>query len=177
MKDVYNTNGPAYYVGYTTNAPVTLTHTGAPQQSGIAFNAATITTTLSAVPSTQEKFYLRYRSGTNDLSTGTSQVLGTVSGTTVTFSLTGLSGSTIYYYYVLSTTHGTYTTLSEVDKSLSILNYADNSGSNFSFTTLLPKDVTTKNIAKMVQAGMLCCVALGMVLSPFFDIGTSSIFI
>ncbi|WP_407521112.1 HYR domain-containing protein [Lacibacter sp. MH-610] len=143
MKDVYNTNGPAFYVGFTTNDPVTLTHNTATQQPTIGSGSATITATLSTTPSTQEKFYLRYRATTNDLSTSTSQVLGTVSGTTVTFNLSGLSSSTTYYYYVLSTTNNSYTSLSEVDKSLCILNFADNAGSNYSFTTAVQQYTIT----------------------------------
>jgi hypothetical protein len=143
MKDVYNTNGPAFYVGFTTNDPVTLTHNTATQQPTIGSGSATITATLSTTPSTQEKFYLRYRATTNDLSTSTSQVLGTVSGTTVTFNLSGLSSNTTYYYYVLSTTNNSYTSLSEVDKSLCILNFADNAGSNYSFTTAVQQYTIT----------------------------------
>jgi Putative metal-binding motif len=141
MKDVTSVgDGAAFYVGLTTNNPVGIFHSTPSQQTGITQNAAVITATLSSAPSSQEVFYLRYRT-TNDFSTGTSQVLGFVSGTTVTFNLGSLSSSTTYFYYILSTTHASYTSLSEVDKSLSVLRFADNSGSNYSFTTLTTYDI------------------------------------
>ena len=132
MKDVYNTNGPAFYVGYTTNPPVNIVST---TQIAVCSTSATVTATLSAAPSSQELFYLRFRATSNDFTASTSQVLGTVSGNIVTFNLTGLTNANTYFYYILSTTHPTYTSLSEVDKSLSCLKYLDNSGSNYSFTT------------------------------------------
>ena len=132
MKDVYNTNGPAFYVGYTTYPPVNIVST---TQTAVCSTTATVTATLSAAPSSQEAFYLRYRVTTNDFTASTSQVLGTVSGNTVTFNLTGLTNANTYFYYILSTTHATYTSLSEVDKTLSCLKYLDNSGNNYSFTT------------------------------------------
>ena len=45
----------------------------------------------------------------------------------------------------------------------------------FSLTTLLPREMTTKNMAKMVQAGILCCVALGIFLLPSLETGISRI--
>jgi hypothetical protein len=132
MKDVYNTNGPAFYVGYTTYPPVNIVST---TQTAVCSTTATVTATLSAAPSSQETFYLRYRVTTNDFTASTLQVLGTVSGNTVTFNLTGLTNANTYFYYILSTTHATYTSLSEVDKTLSCLKYLDNSGNNYSFTT------------------------------------------
>jgi hypothetical protein len=93
-----STNG--YYVGYTTNAPIAISSTS---QSMLCPTTATITATLSGIPSSQEKFYLRYNT-TNDFSgaTATSQVLGTVSGTTVTFNVPSLTAATTYNYYILT---------------------------------------------------------------------------
>lgn len=142
MKDVYNTNGPAFYVGYTTYPPVNIIST---TQTAVCSTTATVTATLSAAPSSQEAFYLRFRATTNDFTASTSQVLGTVSGNTVTFNLTGLTNGVTYFYYLLSTTHASYTTLSEVDKSLSCLRALDNSGNNYSFTTAaLAPSITTQ---------------------------------
>lgn len=152
MKDVYNTNGPAFYVGYTTYPPVNIVST---TQTAVCSTTATVTATLSAAPSSQEAFYLRYRVTTNDFTASTSQVLGTVSGTTVTFNLTGLTNGVTYFYYLLSTTHASYTNLTEVDKSLSCLKYLDNSGSNYSFTTATTSPTIT------VQPSTLSSVVSG----------------
>ena len=137
MKDV-TSSSPSFYVGYTTNAPVAIT---TPVVSTFGSTTATVTATISATPSSQEVFYLRYRT-TNDFTLATSQVLGSVSGNTVTFNLTGLTQGTAYFYHVLSTTHATYTSLTEGDKSLSVLNYADNGGNNYTFTTSTPTTYT-----------------------------------
>lgn len=133
-----------YYVGYTTNAPVTISGTS---QTMLCPTSATVTATLNTAPSSQEKFYLRYNTSNDFGGTATtSQVLGTVSGTTVTFNVTGLSAGNTYYYYILSTTHGSYQTLSEVDKSLSCLKFLDNGGSNYSLTTPAAISINTQPV-------------------------------
>lgn len=137
-----STNG--YYVGYTSNAPVNISST---EQSILCPNSATITATLSATPSPQEKFYLRYNT-TNDFggTAYTSQVLGTVSSTTVTFNVSSLSAATNYYYYILSTTVSGYDSYSEVDKSLSCLKYLDNNGNNYTLSTPAAINITNQPV-------------------------------
>jgi Bacterial Ig-like domain (group 2). len=137
-----STNG--YYVGYTSNAPVNISST---EQSILCPNSATITATLSATPSPQEKFYLRYNT-TNDFGGAayTSQVLGTVSSTTVTFNVSSLSAATNYYYYILSTTVSGYDSYSEVDKSLSCLKYLDNNGNNYTLSTPAAINITNQPV-------------------------------
>ena len=72
MKDVTNTNGPAFYVGYTTNNPVVTRYIPSIANDWV-LQHATVTATISATPSAQEVFYLRYRT-TNDFTLATSQV-------------------------------------------------------------------------------------------------------
>jgi hypothetical protein len=153
MKDVTNLNEPAFYVGYTTSNPVSIFHSATTQQTSTCFGNTIIRATLTATPSSQEKFFLRYRASTNDFSGTTNVVLGSVSGTTVTFNLPTLSTGTTYYYYILSTTHANYSNLSEADKSLAILNFADNGGTNYSFTTTSPVNVTAQ--ATVIGNGQL----------------------
>lgn len=126
-----------FYVGYTSAAPVSITHTTATQVTLNGDYSLTVQANLSAAPSAQESFYLRYRANTNDFTTGTSlTAAGTVSGTTVTFTIpTQAVGATVYYY-IFSTTvaNGTLTGYSESDKSLAALRVADNSNTNYAYT-------------------------------------------
>lgn len=126
-----------FYVGYTAAAPVSISHTTATQVTLNGDYSLTVDATLSAAPSAQESFYLRYRANNNDFTTGTSlTAAGTVSGTTVTFTIpTQAVGATVYYY-IFSTTvaNGTLTGYSESDKSLAALRVADNSNTNYAYT-------------------------------------------
>src|SRR5690606_34519582 len=58
----------ALYVGYTTNAPVTISHNAATQTT-VANAIGTVTATLSSTPSTEERFFVRYRSVNNNFTT------------------------------------------------------------------------------------------------------------
>ena len=126
-----------FYVGYTAAPPVSISHTTATQITLNGDYSLTVQATLSATPSAQENFYVRYRVGTNDFTTGTSlTAAGTVSGSTVTFTIpTQTVGATVYYY-IFSTTvaNGTLTGYIESDKSLAALRVADNSNTNFAYT-------------------------------------------
>lgn len=126
-----------FYVGYTAAAPVSISHTTSTQVTLNGDYSLTVQATLSATPSAQENFYLRYRANTNDFTTGTSlTAAGTVSGTTVTFTIpTQAVGATVYYY-IFSTTvaNGTLNGYSESDKSLAALRVADNSNNNFAYS-------------------------------------------
>lgn len=126
-----------FYVGYTAAAPVSISHTTATQVTLNGDYSLTVDATLSAAPSAQESFYLRYRANTNDFTTGTSlTAAGTVSGTTVTFTIpTQAVGATVYYY-IFSTTvaNGTLTGYTESEKSLAALRVADNSNTNYAYT-------------------------------------------
>ena len=149
MKDVTSSNGPAFYVGFTTNDPVGISHNTATQQA-VTYGNTDITATLSSTPSSQELFYLRYRAGSNDFSSGSTTVAGNVVGTTVTFTIPPVTGGQVVYYYILSTTHLSYMGLSDVDKALSTLRYADNSGSNYSYTMPATPPVATTNNASAI---------------------------
>jgi hypothetical protein len=134
----YNATG--FYVGYTTNAPVTMTHNTATQQL-ISGTSTTISFTLSGAPSTQEKFYVRFRATTNDFSTTNNVVQASlVSGNTYSATITGqTSGNTIFYYIFSSTmTLANITGGAAADISYEALNYADNSGSNYSYVVPSP---------------------------------------
>ncbi len=133
-------NGTGYYVGYTTNAPVTITHNTGSQRTLNNDGTTTITATISATNSSQENFYVRYKTGSNDFSTGTSTIsaAGTVASTNVTLTIpVQADGATVYYYIFSSTmSQSAIAALSEGDKSYALLNYADNSGNNYSYTAL-----------------------------------------
>lgn len=136
LRDVGYANSD-FYVGYTAATPVSLSHNTSSQVTLNGDYTTTIQATLSATPSAQESFYVRYRVGANDFSAGTSiTTAGTVAGTTVTFTIpTQTIGSTIYYY-IFSTTvpYATLNGYSEQNKSLSALAVTDNSNTNYSYT-------------------------------------------
>lgn len=125
-----------FYVGYTAAAPVSISHTTATQVTLNGDYSLTVDATLSANPSLQESFYLRYRVGTNDFTAGTSLVQGNVTLNTVTFNIPPQVVGATVYYYIFSTTvaNGTLTGYSESDKSLAALRVADNSNNNFAYS-------------------------------------------
>ena len=127
----------AYYAGYTSSSPVALSHLGASQQIVSSGGVVSINFTTSASPSTQEKFYVRYRVGTNDFTTGTSVIQATGAGINWNATIPAQTGIVTVYYFVFSSTR-TLVQLNastESQRSLSVLNFSDNSGSNFSYTT------------------------------------------
>jgi hypothetical protein len=136
LRDVGYANSD-FYVGYTAATPVSISHSSSSQVTLNGDYTTTIQATLSTTPSAQESFYVRYHVGTNDFSTGTSiTTAGTVSGTTVTFTIPAQSVGSTIYYYIFSTTvpYATLNGYSEQNKSLSALAVADNSNANYSFT-------------------------------------------
>ena len=124
-----------YYVGYTSNAPVTVSRISN-SFTGTSGKQILITISSSATPSSGENVYLRYRVGTNDFSTGTSVVQAAGSGTSWTATLPEQScGTTIFYYVYTSTrTLAQINADSESDRSLAVLRYDDNAGANYSVT-------------------------------------------
>lgn len=146
MKDV-GLAASGFYVGYTTNVPVSITHNSGTQQTINTDLSVTLTATISVTPSAQEKFYVRYKTATNDFSTGSSTIssFGTITGTTVTLTIPAQSPGTTVYYYVFSSTmsQASLQALSEGDKSYALLNFADNSGSNYSCSIPSPSNVSS----------------------------------
>ena len=139
----YTQTNAKFYVGFTENSPVSVSHTANSFVSG----AVVVDIATSDAPSTEEKVYVRYRVGTNDFSTGTSVVEATGSNTNWSANITGLNCLETVYYYVFTSTR-TLTQINagnEFDRSLAILRYDDNAGSNYSFT-LVPNAITTVSL-------------------------------
>jgi hypothetical protein len=120
-----------FYVGYTSNAPVTVSRTSQTFSGG----QAVINITTGATPSSGENVYVRYRIGTNDFSASTSVVQASGSGTSWSASIPSLSCGSTYYYYVYTSTRtlSQITVDGESDRSLAVLRYDDNSANNYSF--------------------------------------------
>jgi hypothetical protein len=131
----------SFYVGYTSSAPVSFLNSTATLNHDYS---VTVNATLSANPSAQERFYIRYRVGSNDFTSGTSIVEGSGSGSSRTFIIPSQTiGTTIYYYLFSSTLSLTALNgLSEGDRSLACLQYLDNNNNNFSFTIPAPTTYT-----------------------------------
>ena len=125
-----------YYVGYTASAPVTVAHTQTSQLAVMGDRSAQVSFTLGATPSAQEKFYVRYRTTTNDFSSTSNVVQATVVGTTATATIPTQTAGTVVYYYVFSSTMSlaSITGGAAGDIAYEALKFADNSGSNYSYT-------------------------------------------
>ncbi|MBL0046699.1 MAG: hypothetical protein IPP32_01170 [Bacteroidetes bacterium] len=122
-----------YYIGYTSNAPVTLAF-GAQTLNGDGSYTVPITT--SAAPSAGENIFIRYRLTTNDFTTSTFLVQATGAGTAWTATIPIQATGTVVYYYAFTSTR-TLASLnadSESNRSLSTLEYLDNSGNNYTYT-------------------------------------------
>ncbi len=135
LKDAgYSSTG--FYVGYTTNAPVNITHTPATQLAMQSDRSAVVSFTLSGTPSTQERFFVRYRTTTNDFSTTNTVVEASqVSGTTYAATIPAQAAGTNVFYYIFSSTMtlSAITTGNAADIAYEALRYADNSGNNYSY--------------------------------------------
>lgn len=126
--------GNSYFVGYTSAAPVTVTHTVGTQQV-LGFNGLRVGITTSAAPS-NENVYVRYRITTNDFTASTVIVQATGSGTSWTAQLPMLAAGSVLHYNVFTSTRtlAQLTGDSEFARSLAVIRYVDNAGSNYSFT-------------------------------------------
>ena len=133
MRDAGYANSEVY-IAYTSNAPVSVSRTG--QSFNPSGFTSDISISTSASPSSGENVYVRYRSGTNDFTTGTSIVQATGSGTNWTAAIPQQTcGATVYYYVFTSTrTLGQLNGNSEQERSLSAIRYDDNTGNNYNYT-------------------------------------------
>lgn len=128
----YTQTNAKFYVAYTSNAPVTVTRSS---QTLNFDRSANLGITTSATPSSGENIYVRYTTST-DFTTSSTVVQATGSGTSWTATIPSQTiGSTVRYFVFGSTISlASLNGMSEIDKSLSVINYDDNSGSNFSYT-------------------------------------------
>lgn len=130
----YTLTNARYYVGYTSASPVDITSVGATPQVG---GTALISVTTSATPSSEEKIYVRYTTGT-DFTTSTGLVQVSMAGTNGTATIPGYPVGQTVRYYVFSSTR-TLAQLngdSEGNRSLATLRYNDNSGNNYTYAAL-----------------------------------------
>jgi hypothetical protein len=128
----YTQTNAKFYVAYTANAPVTVTRAS---QTLNFDRSANLGITTSATPSSGENIYVRYTTS-SDFTTSTTVVQATGSGTSWTATIPSQTiGSTVRYYVFSSTISlASLNSMSEIDKSLSVINYDHNSGSNYSYT-------------------------------------------
>jgi hypothetical protein len=130
----YTLTDAKFYVGYTSATPVTIPTTTFIVNPN---NTATVTITTNAALSPQEKLYIRYTTGANFAATGTSVVVqASGSGTSYTATIPAFpEGSFVLFYSFSSTrTLSEFTTMPEIEKSLSVLNYNDNTNANYAYT-------------------------------------------
>lgn len=121
-----------YYVGYTLNTPVSLAF-GLQVLNGDG--SYTIQITTSAAPSAGENIYVRYRLTTNDFTAGTFIVQATGAGTNWSATIPTVATGTTVYYFPFSSTRSlaSLNADNESNRSLSCLNFLDNSGNNYSY--------------------------------------------
>lgn len=127
-----------FFVARTDAAPVNVTRTS---QTVNADGTITVNIATSAAPSAGEQIYVRYIYGiTSDFSgaTATDGLQATGSGTSYTATIPAPPTSTTVYYYVFTSTATNLGSASELDRTLSVIRYDDNSGANYSTPILLP---------------------------------------
>lgn len=130
----YTLTNARYYVGFTSASPVSITSVGATPQVG---GTATVSITTSASPSAEEKFYVRYTTGSN-FASSTNLVQVSMTGASGTATIPGYPVGQTVLYYVFSSTR-TLAQLngdSDGNRSLSALRFNDNSGNNYSYVAL-----------------------------------------
>ena len=128
-------SGVEYVILYTEGAPVTITSvTDNHAARGTA--SVTVTATLSAVPSSSEKVYVRYKVGSGSFEL---HEMG-VSGTTATYTIPGQGKGTLVEYYILTSPHAYVGT----DPDLCTLRGQKSGTTNFAYSaTILPPTVTS----------------------------------
>jgi hypothetical protein len=135
----YTATNAKFYIAYTQNAPVTVT------RNSVTVNpdrSATIAISSSDSLSPTENIYVRYSTGTNFASTGTSTIVQasptnspTNTTWTATIPTTGTVSSTIKYYVFTSTLSlSSLNSLIELEKSLAVINVDDSLGLNYQYT-------------------------------------------
>lgn len=148
----YTATNAKFYVAYTSNAPVTVTRAS---QTLNFDRSANLGITTSATPSSGENVYVRYTNGT-DFTGATTVVQATGSGTSWSATIPSQTiGSTIRYYVFTSTiTLASLNGMSEIDKSLSAINYDDNINSNYTYTLASSfTSITTGNFTSSATWG------------------------
>ncbi len=130
-KDVTNGTNSYGYVMETSAAPVTISSvTQSPAADDVSDNdAVTVTVTTSAAPCAEEHIYVRYSS--DNWSSSSFAEVSFSGSATGTATIPALSAGTSVSYYVFSTTVANPT----ADYDLLTLNYNNNSGPNYSYTT------------------------------------------
>jgi hypothetical protein len=130
----YTQTNAVYYAGRTTNVPVNVTRTS--QTVSNVNNTCTIIITPSATPSTEEIIYVRYTTGADFASSGSSSLIKAVlDGATYKAVIPTLPPSTVVRYYVFTSTIDEANLTTEFDRSLATLRVDDNSGANYTYTT------------------------------------------
>ncbi len=135
----YTATNAKFYIAYTQNAPVTVT------RNSVTVNpdrSATIAISSSDSLSPTENIYVRYSTGANFASTGTSAIVQasptnspTNTTWTATIPTTGTVSSTIRYYVFTSTLSlSALNSLIELEKSLAVIRFDDSLGLNYQYT-------------------------------------------
>jgi hypothetical protein len=137
----YTQTNATYYVGYTTGFPVNVSRAG----QTVSSTSATVNISTSAIPSPEEKIYVRYTTGADFSGSGESTTVpATGSGTSYTATFP-LSSVTKYFIFTstlpLSAFNQTDINVespaaTELEKHIGILRYDDNAGS--AYTALVP---------------------------------------
>ncbi len=130
----YTGTNAKFYVAYTLNAPVNVSRSSQTLNSN---RSANVSITTNTTPSSGENVYIRYTTSA-DFSSSNSSVIVQASGSGTSWSATippATAASTVRYYIFTSTISlSALNSMIEIDKSLSVLNLDDNSGSNYTYS-------------------------------------------
>jgi Carboxypeptidase regulatory-like domain len=132
----YTQTNARYYVGYTTNLPVSVSRSS----QSVTSTTATVNISANATPSSQEKIYVRYTTGPDFSGASPSTVIqATGSGMSYTATFP-VSGTTRYFIFssTLSLAQLSFNgsdyfspTATEDEKNIGVLRFDDNAGANF----------------------------------------------
>ena len=145
----YTVTNAQYYVGYTATLPVTVSNTNVFVNAN---GSATVSLTTSAAPSSQENIFVRYSIGTDFNGAGTSNIVQvTGSGTSYTALIPnqGVGANVRYYIFTSTQTLAELNAATETRKSLALLNFDDNNGTNYGYSiSVVPVKFTSFTSAK-----------------------------
>ena len=135
----YTSTNAKFYIGYTQNAPVTVSRASITLNSD---RSATIGITSSDSCSPGENIFVRYTIGANFASTGSSSIVQATSTNSpantnwiATIPPVGTINSTVRYYIFTSTLSlSALNSLVELEKSIAVLNVDDSLGLNYSYS-------------------------------------------
>ncbi|MFY8068134.1 MAG: hypothetical protein ACOVMS_08385, partial [Flavobacterium sp.] len=128
----YTSLNSKYFVSFTTEYPISVSNNG----QIVTGNYCVVDIKSNKSPSIEEKIYVRYRIGVNDFTSQTQIIQASGNDINWIANIPFQDCSQPIYYYVFTSTRTLSQLINdtEINKSLSVINFDDNSGSNYQFS-------------------------------------------